>query len=204
MRRPFLLVSCITIALACSSESPKAAPLSNLRADRLSPAADSARRFAQVFYNWYVPLANHDANPYDSLLAGRRDFLAPVLYAAFRADIEAQRADTIAEIASVTAEYDPFLNSQDPCERYEARDAKAIAGGFAVGIYGTCSNSPPTGPAVLAEVARGPHGWRFVNFRKPSMPDYDLLSQFKKVKTERETPPQTDTAHATRDSTGPG
>jgi hypothetical protein len=125
-----------------------------------------------------------------------------VLYAAFRADIEGQRADTIAEIASVTADYDPFLNSQDPCDRYEARESKPLASGFAVAIYGSCANSPPTGPGVVAEVARGAHGWQFVNFRDPSMPDYDLLGQFKKVNREREAPPQTDTAHAARDSTG--
>src|SRR5476649_718918 len=189
MPRLFFLVAFVAATIGCSSEPPKAVPRSptsaSLRADGLSLAADSARRFAQDFYDWYVPLANHSANPYDSLLAKRRDFLAPVLYAAFRADIEGQRADTIAEVASVTASYDPFLNSQDPCERYEARRAKPIATGFAVEIYGLCSNSPPTG-SVVAEIARGPHGWQFVNFRDPSMPSYDLLTEFKE---QRELPP---------------
>jgi hypothetical protein len=78
--------------------------------------ADSARAFVQRFYVWYLATKAQQGSPYDSLLAACRSVLGDSLLKALEADIAAQRADTIPEIASLSAEADVFLNSQDPTD----------------------------------------------------------------------------------------
>jgi hypothetical protein len=151
-------------------------------------AADSATRAVQSFYDWYLGLSNSSATDrfrYDSLVANTHSWFSPALVAALRNDLEVQRHDTSGDIVSITADYDPFLNSQDPCERYEARGATASLGGYAVAVYGICSGGISSdAPTVIAEVGRTRGGWQLVNFRTPDDPKSDLRAELQATRPD--------------------
>lgn len=146
-------------------------------------AADSARQFVQRFYDWYVPLGDRAPDSrYDSVLIGHATFLAPELRQALLADAHAQQHSQ--EIVSVVGDYDPFLNSQDPCPRYEARSATATTIGVSVAVYGICVGDSAR-IAVLADVTRDSTGWRFANFHHPESPATDLLTELRAAAAQR-------------------
>ncbi|MDQ2667277.1 MAG: hypothetical protein M3Z05_14860 [Gemmatimonadota bacterium] len=66
--------------------------------------ADSARAFTQRFYDWYLATKAKHGEPSDSLISTRRGWLTDTLAQALQTDMAMQRADTIAEIASLSAE----------------------------------------------------------------------------------------------------
>ena len=159
----------------------RADALSNATPLGLGATADSATRAVQAFYDWYLGLSNNSATDrfrYDSLLANTHSWFSPALVAALRNDLEVQRHDTSGDIVSITADYDPFLNSQDPCERYEARGATTTRGGYAVAVYGICSGGISSETAtIIAEVTRAGGGWQLVDFRTPGDPKSDLRAE---------------------------
>ncbi len=118
---------------------------------------DSARHFVQVFYNWYAPDPN-----YFRVLAERPSALSPSLLAALRAD-SAATARSPGEIVGL--DWDPFLNSQDPCPHYEARNVTPSRGTWRVQLFGTCRDPGDKDPDVVAELAWRNGRWQFVNFR---------------------------------------
>ncbi|MFL5616311.1 MAG: hypothetical protein ACJ796_21775 [Gemmatimonadaceae bacterium] len=195
----------VLITLMACGETPKPIPAANYTAFRAetsavvnankSPAADSATEMVQAFYDWYVPLANnmslHGAE-YDSVLANQRSWLSPEFLAAFRNDVEVQRRDTSHDLVSVSADYDVFLNSQDPCGHYQARGTKATAQGYEVAIYGVCGDTraPDTTAAILVEVARSGARWQIVNFKTPGEPASNLRALL--ASTKPESPTSTD------------
>jgi hypothetical protein len=114
--------------------------------------------------------------------------LGDSLFKAFQADVALQRADTIPEIASLSAEADVFLNSQDPCEHYTARSPRAAGGDtLAIVVAGDCG-----GPATLSniEVYVRPKGggWQIENLKDPTNPSFDLLGAFARYRAEQTAP----------------
>ena len=137
--------------------------------------ADSARAFVQRFYDWYLATQSHQGYAYDSLLTVRRALLGDSLFRNFSADVAAQHADST-EIASLSAEGDIFLNSQDPCEHYTARPARASGpGAFAVIVAGNCEGLAAK-PNIEVSVRHAATGWLIENIEDPTEPEYDLLS----------------------------
>lgn len=156
--------------------------------DRLTTnlSADSARRFTQSFYDWYVPLGERAADKrFDSLLMARGHLFAAPLRTALKEDMDAQQGTS--ELVSVIGDYDPFLNSQDPCKRYEARESVVSHNGYAVAIYGVCDRSTAA-LAVIVDVERNNETWIFTNFHIPEQPKFDLLSALAAAKSARAAP----------------
>lgn len=151
-----------------------------------SAAADSVRLLVQAFYDWYVPRANGPASEsaYDSALTEKAAFFEPPLLAALREDNAAQEHDTTGDIVSVGADYDPFLNSQDPCGRYEVGEVLPTAEGFAVSVYGICGAGRRERADVVLDVRRSGGSWQVANFHDPGNPGYDLVSELARVKAE--------------------
>jgi hypothetical protein len=177
----------VTLLVACSEKTPVPDSTAAMaqRAPVTAPViADSARAFAQRFYDWYTATKASQGEPYDSLLTSRRGWLADTLARALQADIAMQRADTIAEINSLSAEADIFLNSQDPCTRYTARSPRSLgAEGFAITIAGNCSGLD-TKPNIEVRVRSQKAGWAIVTLKDPTDPTYDLLSAFAHYRSE--------------------
>lgn len=188
-------VAVVLLAISCATSDNKTELVKSdtsqshsARTDRLTTnlAADSARRFAQSFYDWYVPLGERAADKrYDSLLMTRAGQFAAPLRTALKEDMDAQQRTS--EVVSVIGEYDPFLNSQDPCKRYEARESVASHNGYAVAIYGVCDQGAAA-LAVIVDVERNNETWIFTNFHIPEQPKSDLLSALAAAKSARAAP----------------
>ena len=117
---------------------------------------DSAATFAWAFYDWYV---RHGTRS-DSAIALRAALFDPKLLAALKADFEAQAKDS-EEVVGL--DWDPFLNTQDPCARYRVGSSARRGNRALVPVFGDCGDT--VRPAVVAELERTGPSWLFVNFR---------------------------------------
>jgi Protein of unknown function (DUF3828) len=124
--------------------------------------SDSARRFVQNFYIWYVPAVQvtQFAPPWKIALVEREDTFDHELALVLKDDIRGQE-DVTGEIVGV--DFDPFLYSQDPCERYEVGSVSARQGKYFIDVHGVCSGVRNGLPDVVAEVAEQGGRWRIVN-----------------------------------------
>jgi hypothetical protein len=116
----------------------------------------------QEFYDWYLPLTSvQRVGPtWYELLTRRSEILTPQLRRALQADSAAQVG---APGESVGLDFDPFLFSQDPCERYEVGGATRKGTRYWVDVYEVCAGKRSAHPHVVAEVAPSRGGWVFVN-----------------------------------------
>ena len=129
------------------------------------------RRFVQGFYNDYTPLA-HRPDPFPAyyhVLGRARPVLSATLAAALRADSAARRdSATVREVL----DFDPFLNSQDPCTAYQAGAARRVRGGFRVAVRPRCADLRGQQDPVVVTVAVEQGTLRIANVAGPTM---DLL-----------------------------
>lgn len=144
---------------------------------------ESAQHFVQRFYDWYLPYAR-DPNPgggWSTVLRNTTFAFDTGLLAALKADHDAQaRADDIVGI-----DFDPFLASQDPCERYEARGEEKRGDRFEVGVYAVCDGRSSDTAVVVAEVTAHDGRWTLVNFRYPPAHE-DLVQVLRNFRENRE------------------
>jgi hypothetical protein len=135
--------------------------------------------FVQSFYDWYRPLTADvkEAPAWRSVLQYKKSALTPELARALEADLETQAAAT-GELVGLDA--DPFLNSQDPCMRYEAGKASQKGESYLVDIHAVCLGNRSEAPVVVAELLPKGSSWVFVNFHYPKEKG-DLLTMLKRV-----------------------
>jgi hypothetical protein len=141
-------------------------PPSSARPAAEADAAQSARGFVQDFYAYYVPLlsAERVGSPWESVVRERGGAFAPELLDALQQDYAASAASAD-EIVGL--DFDPFVASQDPCERYDL-GSESVGGDTArVEVFGVCQGSRDAAPAVIAELVRVNGAWRFTNFGYP-------------------------------------
>jgi hypothetical protein len=163
-------------AIACCALSLIAVPAFG------DAAADSARNFVQGFYTWYVPLALDPKGKVasDIALARKPALFAPGLEAALKADSVAA-AKSPGEVVGL--DFDPFMNSQDPCESYLTGAVTGAGKHYKVEVFGVCSGKRDEKPYVIAEVIPQGSSWVFVNFLYPG--NGDLLGVLKSLAEER-------------------
>lgn len=157
----------------------------SLCAPKANGANDEAvKGFVQEFYNWYVPeaLKTQETPAWNVALKYKRGEFSPALFRALKADSDAQ-AKASGEIVGL--DFDPFLNSQDPCDRYEVGTVIPQGAGYRVDIYGVCSGKRNEKPDVVAELARKDGSWAFTNFLYPAI-HRDLLGILKTQREERQ------------------
>ena len=148
----------------------------------LEKAQSSAADFVQSFYGWYVPFARADHSRAAFELALKRDssIFSVELAKALRADAAAQ-AKVSGEINGLDC--DPFLNSQDPDERYELGKVTQKDGRHLCPLHGVSEGKKRPRPVVIAEVEQKSGHWIFVNFHSPE--GGDVLSLLKALSTGR-------------------
>lgn len=139
-------------------------------------AGDTAAAFTRDFYDWYI---RHGTRS-DSAIVERAGVFAPELLAALKADFDAQAADSD-EVVGL--DWDPFLNTQDPCSTYRVGSSNHAKPRALVPVFGTCGDTAH--PQVVAELEVRDQGWRFVNFRHASDTG-SLLSDLAELQRERE------------------
>jgi hypothetical protein len=137
------------------------------------PTIEDARRSVADFYTWYVPLARSTPEADMRAIRERQASFSTGLVEALRADSIA-RAGSPSEVVGLDG--DPFLNSQDPCDRYAPIGASERDGRFFVEILGSGGCASHTAADVTVEAMPTDHGLVFTNFVYSSKPRADLLS----------------------------
>jgi hypothetical protein len=187
----------LIIVAACSAPRDRAAASAARTAQSGSPApgpsvstrpvqeanatgSTAARAFVQSFYDWYVPIANKDnSGPAWYSVLDRRPFvLSDSLRNAMQNDRE-QASKAVGEIAGL--DFDPFLASQDPCERYVAGDSINAGPIYHVPVYGICGKTRREKPDLVADVVRHDTVWTFADFRYPNAHDGQLTRILKRM-----------------------
>ena len=150
------------------------------------PADSAALRFVRGFYAWYVPAqARSHERGVELVLKHRGSALGDELRRALVQDSVAQ-ARAKGEIDGL--DFDPFLNSQDPCDSYAARRVRRDGDGFAVEIYGTCRVKKDARPDVVVELAPRATSWVIRNIKYSD--HSDLLGQLRLLHgAPKHTPP---------------
>jgi hypothetical protein len=125
--------------------------------------SESPGHFVGQFYAWYVPrtLSDKSIPAYEFTLKNKKNLFTPVLLKALKDDFEAS-AKVRDEIVGL--DFDPFLNTQDPCERYEVGKTVQKGNSYRVEVYGICSGKRSEKPDVWPEVLRVNGHWLFANF----------------------------------------
>ncbi|MGC3988660.1 MAG: DUF3828 domain-containing protein [Chthoniobacteraceae bacterium] len=145
--------------------------------------AAAVRSFVQHFYDWYVPLSGHTKlPPEEEALKKRTADFSPELAKALQADLDANaRAGEV-----VGLDYDPFLNAQDPCQKYVVGGKTSEDHGvWKVEVFGVCDGKKEAKASVIAVVkARASHSWFFTNFEDPE-DKTDLLQNLRALAKER-------------------
>lgn len=126
------------------------------------PTTERARAFVVEFYGWYWK-ADSTKN-IDTVMARHRDWLTADLAAL----VDFDNACAARAHGECQLEEDPFLASQDPCQRYEVGGALAHGDTIGVSIFGVCDGKRDTVPAVIAMVVPHDSGWQFANFVYPA------------------------------------
>ena len=128
---------------------------------RIAPES-AAVQFVRGFYSAYTPrgVASGLA-AVDSLLKEQPQLFTPELLQALRRDAAARAAAT-GEIDGL--DFEPFLNSQDPCARYEVGSAARAGGRVQVPVHAVCDGRRAAAATVVAEVVPANGGWAFANF----------------------------------------
>ncbi len=146
----------------------------------------SCRRFAREFYSWYVPVTQKRLHQPAFVIAleRRTSAFAPSLLRALEADWKAEQS---AQGDIVGIDFDPFVNSQDPADRYELRNIKLAGDKCSVEVWSNLphrSSDKSATPDVIAELSRPTGRWQFENFRYPEF-NTDLLTLLASLRKER-------------------
>lgn len=148
---------------------------STLHAD-VEKERSSSADFVRTFYRWYVPFAraDHQRPAFELALIRDDSIFSGELVNALRVDAAA-KAKVSGEIVGL--ECDPFLNSQDPDERYELGKVTQKGNQYFFALHGVSQGKKRPKPVVVAEVEKRSGHWIFVNFH--SLEGGDLLSLLK-------------------------
>ncbi len=147
-----------------------------------------AAAFVKKFYDWYVPIALKPDLKEDSsnvAIAKRGALFDPPLLKALKEDAEAARKspDDI-----VGLDFDPFLNAQDPDDKYVVGAVTEKDGLYLVNVVGVRKGKREKDVSVVAEVRPEKDGFVFVNFGYGA--DGDLVAVLKQLADDRAHPSQ--------------
>jgi len=151
-------------------------------ADNPSPAQVAASAFVQKFYDWYTPVAHQHGKTPSWVVALDKQGAAfdPGLVRALRADGAAQKKVS-GDIVGL--DFDPFLSSQDPKDKYTVGEATEHDGVYVISVYGVRSGRQNYKPDLVVEVKASKDSFVFTNFRYGA--DGDLVGTLKTLKDQR-------------------
>ncbi len=125
----------------------------------------SSREFVESFYQWYVPRTHSRTTnrPWEIALSYKRSAFSPQLAELLREDSAAQaRCEDL-----VGLNFDPFLNYQEPAERYVVGRIIQKGQTYMADIYAVREGKQGEKPEVTAEFVEKDGHWFFVNFHYP-------------------------------------
>ena len=142
----------------------------------------SPERAVAEFYAWYTPMALHDPGPDMRALRERPALFSPAIVRALRADSVAT-AQGGEEIDGLDG--DPFLNAQDPCERYRPIRTRRASDVYLVEVLGSGGCEIHRTPDVIVQVTFRDGSPVFTNFLYSRKRGDDLLSLLKRLTEQR-------------------
>jgi hypothetical protein len=142
----------------------------------------SCRAFVQEFYDWYVPRAAKERKQpaFVLVLKYKESALSSDLFRSLKEDSEAQ-AKAVGDIVGL--DFDPFLYTQDPANKYAVGEVTAKNGSCSATVRAATSGRRKQEPAPVAELALKDGHWQFVNFNYPE--GQDLRTVLKQLRAER-------------------
>jgi hypothetical protein len=140
------------------------------------PAIGGPEGFVQEFLDWYVI-----QDGWRAVLQQRRFAVHPDLRALLQAEAAAEES---ADGGLGGLDFDPFLASQDPCDRYRAGTVSRRGGRYLVEISGTCPSSGGMTDAVM-ELESSDSSWVIVNVHYPAL-GTDLWSRLRQSEDARQ------------------
>jgi hypothetical protein len=149
------------------------------------PAITPPQIFVQQFYDWYAPRAVQDNRipAWVSALKSKAALFDARLAAALRAGAEAQ-ARTSGDIAGI--DFDPFLGSQDPEEKYAAGQPACKGRICRVAVYGAPAGKRRGESSAIVELRQKPDGWLIANLHYPK--NGNLLAILQLLEKSRQKP----------------
>ncbi len=122
-----------------------------------------ALEFTRAFYDWYVSVSREGgSNPsWGRAVENRPEAFSVSLANALKGDLNAQ-SKAGAEIVGI--DFDPFLNTQDPDDGYEARNCEKRGDHYFVKVYRIGSDHSVKRASVVAELYLMGKKWQFVDF----------------------------------------
>ncbi len=147
-----------------------------------------AAAFVKKFYDWYVPIAlkpNLKEDSSNVAIAKRGALFDPPLLKALKEDAEAARQSP-GDIVGL--DFDPFLNSQDPDDKYVVGEVSEKDGLYLVNVTGVRKGKREKEVSVVAELKPAKDSFVFTNFLYGA--DGDLVAVLKELADDRAHPSQ--------------
>jgi hypothetical protein len=127
---------------------------------RREPETPSASAALQSFYDAYLPVFAQGR--LRAFLDDSTTLVAPALRRALIADYQASAADSTQVVG---LDFDPFLNSQDPCSVYRVGADSSAGARHLIQVRGICPGD--TTLAAVAVLEQSSHGWELVDLQYP-------------------------------------
>src|SRR5690349_9347451 len=143
------------------------------------PDTAEVRVFVQGFYDWYVPRMAHDGVA-SEIWSHDPPYLTQSLIDALRADSAARfvKPHATREVLN----FDPYLNSQDPCSRYRVGKIEPQGDSAIVSVHSVCSFMGPDSvsprPVAVVSVVRNRSRWEMADFRYGKTALGNLLCEY--------------------------
>lgn len=148
-----LKASAASLLILCAS-------LPTADAQQTRDLRDSCKVFVQAFYDWYVPLTRNDKiwRAWDVAVRTKTPSIHASTHQLILRDTEVQRKAS----ELVGLDFDPFLNSQDPGERFVVESVTAKGAGCWVKVNGISEGR--LRETVVPEVSCKNGHCQFINF----------------------------------------
>jgi hypothetical protein len=126
------------------------------------PAAVSPKAFAEGFYRWYAPIAYGEdvSRAWELAVKVRKSSFSSELVQLITRDAAAQTR--CSEVVGL--DFDPFLSTQDPAERYELGPIIQDNQSYHVDVYPVMNGTRTKTPSVKAEFVKQERRYFFTNF----------------------------------------
>ena len=155
---------------------------------QVGDAESSCRKFVQAFYDWYVPHLIHGQgnSAYETVLRRKTKLFTSDLHAKLVDDFEAS-AKNPDEVVGL--DFDPFLNSQDPSEKFVVRNVVLKDHTCFASVRGVQSGKWME--RVTPQLVMQSESWQFADFHyaeSDTAEESSLLSILSNLKKLREVP----------------
>jgi hypothetical protein len=154
--------------------------IGSLRAQSPSDSTERARVAVQQFYEWYLP---REAKP-----DGRDMVMVAATKGPLVFDKEMVRWLRIDSLARARAkddidglDGDPYLNAQDPCDRYRAESVQRQGARFLINVRGVGGCQAHSTPDVIVVLEASANRWTVRDFLDPREHNKELIALLREL-----------------------